>query len=187
MVAARSKSPHVIRSMRIPATLDEALRKVAEKKNTSVNALVEASLMRLIEFDQYEEELDYGMVKKAFLVKMLEYLTEDEIRGLGRWAAMEPGSETLRFYNAYPRVDAVIRVYESIISKYGRLYNFRHEVEGRSHTIRLSHKMGKNWSIFFEENLKTIFGKLGIALETEISTNLVTGRFVVKSPGTARG
>jgi len=39
--------------------------------------------------------------------------------------------------------------------------------------------MGKNWSIFFEENLKTIFGRLKIHLETETSTNLIRGRFVV--------
>ena len=183
MVASQSKSPHVIRTLRIPESLDKALRKVAEEKNTSVNALVEACLTRLIEFDQYMEDLDYGMVRKVFLVKGLEYLTEDEIRELGRWAAMEAGSETLRFYNADGRVDSVLRIYESIISKYGRLYNFRHVMDGRNHTITLSHKMGKNWSIFFAENLKTIFGRIGITLETEISTNLVTGRFVEKQPG----
>jgi len=173
----------VIRTVRIPETLDKGLRKLAEKRNTSVNALVEDSLTRLIEFDQYVEELDYGMVRKAFLVKGLEYLTEDEIREFGGWAATEIGSETLRFYGAYPNADSAIRTYESIISKYGRLYNFRHEVEGKDHTITLSHRMGKNWSIFFEENLKTIFGRLGIDLETERSANLVRGHFTEKPLG----
>jgi predicted transcriptional regulator len=181
MVASMAKTPHVIRTVRIPEALDKALRKVAEERNTSVNALIEASLAKFIEFDQYVEELDYGMVRKMFLVRGLEYLSEDEIRELARWSAMELGSETLRFYNAYPKLDAVLHTYESIIAKYGRLYTFRHEVEGRNHTIFLSHRMGKNWSIFFEENLKTIFGRLGIDLETETSTNLVRGRFVEKS------
>ena len=185
MVASLSKSPHVIRSVRIPASLDKALRALAEEKNASVNALVEAALTKLIEFDQYAEELDYGSVRKIFLVKGLEYLTEDEIRELARWSAMELGAETLRFYGGYHNLDAVIHIYESIISKYGRLYTFRHEVEGKSHTITLSHRMGKNWSIFFEENLKTIFGRLGIDLETETSANLVRGRFVEKPPGSS--
>jgi len=61
-----------------------------------------------------------------------------------------------------------------------------HEVEGKNHTILLSHRMGKKWSIFFEENLKTIFGRLGIDLETETSTNLVRRRFVVKSQGSSQ-
>jgi len=59
---------------------------------------------------EYVEELDYGMVRKMFLVKGLEYLTEDEIRELARWAAMELGSETLSFYNAYPRLDAILHM-----------------------------------------------------------------------------
>jgi hypothetical protein len=183
MVASQSKPPHVIRSVRIPAALDKALRTLAEGKKESVNALVEAALTKLIEFDQYAEELDYGTVRKLFLAKGMEYLTEDEVREFARWGAMELGSETLRFYNAYPRLDAVLHIYESVISKYGRLYTFHHEVEGKSHTIFLSHRMGKKWSIFFEENMKTIFGRLGIDLETETSTNLVRGRFVVKSQG----
>jgi len=185
-VLGQSKSPHVIRTVRIPEALDKALRRVAGEKNTSVNALVEASLTRLIEFDQYAEELDYGMVRKTFLVRGLEYLTEDEIREFGRWSAMELGSETLSFYGAFPNPDSVIHTYESIISKYGRLYTFRHEVEGMDHTIHLSHKMGKNWSIFFEENMKTIFGRLGIALETERSANVVRGRYVEKPTGSSR-
>jgi predicted transcriptional regulator len=174
----RSKESHVIRTVRIPATLDKALRKLAEERNTSVNALVEAGLTKLIDFDQFAEELDYGMVRKSFLAKGMEFLTEDEIREFARWAGMELGSETLRFYHADSRLDAVLHIYESIISKYGRLYTFRHQAEGKNHIITLSHRMGRNWSIFFEENMKTIFGRLGFNLETETSASLVRARFV---------
>ena len=180
VVVNQPKTPHVIRTVRIPEALDKALRKMAQVRNTSVNALVEGSLTRLVEFDQYMEELDYGMVRKVFLVKGLEYLSESEIREFARWAATELGSETLRFYDARPNAGSVIRVYESIISKYGRLYTFRHEMEGKNHTITLSHRMGKNWSIFFEENLKTIFSMLGVDLRTETSANFVRGTFVEK-------
>jgi hypothetical protein len=183
VVLSHAKSPHVIRTMRIPESLDKALREVAEQRNTSVNALVEASLTRLVEFDQYAEELDYGMVRKVFLVKGLEYLTQDEIREFARWSATELGSDTLRFYGAFPNAGSVIRTYESIISKYGRLYTFRHEVDGKDHTITLSHRMGKNWSIFFEENMKTIFKSLGIDLETERGANLVEAHFTEKPLG----
>ena len=188
MVASQSqsKSPHVIRTVRIPEALDKAIRRLAEDRNESVNALVEACLIRFVEFDQYAEELDYGMVRKLFLVKGLDYLTEDEIRELARWSAMELGAETLRFYDAYPKVDAVLHIYEHVISKYGRLYKFHHEAEGKNHTILISHKMGKNWSTFFAENMKTIFGRLGIDLETETSSNLVRGHFVEKTPGNTR-
>jgi hypothetical protein len=183
MVESQPKTPHVIRSIRIPLAQDRALRALAEERKESVNALVEAALSKLIEFDQYADELDYGTVRKVFLARGMEYLTDDEVREFARWAANELGSETLRFYNAYPKVDAVLHIYESVISKYGKLYTFHHEVEGKNHTILLSHRMGRKWSIFFEENQKAIFGRLGIDLQTEISTNLVRGKFAVKSQG----
>ena len=183
----RDRSPRVIRSMRIPAALDEALRQYAVRNKQSVNAIVEACLTKFIEFDQYLDVLDYGSVRKIFLVKGLEYLSENEIRELARWSAMELGAETLKFYDAYPKVDAVMHIYENVISKYGRLYNFRHETDGKNHTIIISHRMGKNWSIFFEENLKTIFSRLGIDLDTETSANLVRGRFVEKPTTSTRG
>lgn len=167
--------------------MDAAIRRAAEEKNMSVNALVEACLAKFVEFDQHAEELDYGTVRKVFLVKGLEYLTEDEIRELGRWAAREVGSETLRFYNASDKLDSVLHIYESIMSKYGRLYTFRHEAEGKNYTITLSHKMGKNWSTFFEENLKTIFSRLGVDLESETSANLVKLRFVEKPRESTHG
>ena len=181
VIAGHPKAANVIRTIRIPDSLDKALRKMAEERNLSVNALVGACLTRLIEFDQYADELDYVMVRRIFLMKGLEYLKEAEIRELARWAAVETGSETLRFYNAYPDVDLVVHVYESIISKYGRLYTFRHETKGSEHTITMTHRMGENWSIFFEENMKAIFGKLGIELKTEGSANFVKGHFVEKS------
>jgi len=60
----------------------------------------------------------------------------------------------------------------------GSLFAFRHESQGKRHTITLSHRMGKNWSILLEENLKTIFARLGIGLQTEVTTNMVKASFV---------
>jgi len=160
--------------------MDKALRKIAEERNTSVNALVEASMTRLIEFDQYADELEFVSVRKAMLVKGLEYFDEDEIRDFGKWAAMESGAELLEFFSVGPSLDSILHIFESVISKYGRLFTFHHESVGRSHTILLSHRLGKNWSIFFEANLKTILARIGYDPHTEVSTNFVKVQFVEK-------
>jgi hypothetical protein len=44
---------------------------------------------------EYADELDFATDRKVFLVKGLEYLTEVEIRDLGRWAGTESGPEML--------------------------------------------------------------------------------------------
>jgi hypothetical protein len=177
---SKQKDSHVIRTLRIPVVMDNALRKIAEERGTSVNALVETSLTRLIEYDQFADELGFVSVRKVFLLKGLEYLDEEEIREFGKWAAMESGSELLQFYGGDPNLDSILHVLESVISKYGRLFTFRHESEGKAHTIILAHTLSKKWSIFFEANLKTVFARIGIDLKTEISTNFVRAHFVAK-------
>ncbi|MDA4124009.1 MAG: hypothetical protein OK438_00970 [Thaumarchaeota archaeon] len=177
---SHQKETHVIRTVRIPASMDKALRKIAFDGNTSVNALVEASLTKFIEFDQYAEELEYATVRKAFLIKGLEYFDEGEIRDFGKWAAMESTSELLQFFGVGSNLDSIFHIFETVISKYGRLFTFHHESDGKTHRILLNHRLGKNWSIFFDANLKTLFARLGIDLQTEVSTNFVRAHFVEK-------
>ena len=127
---------------------------------------------------EYADELDFAMVREVFLVKGLEYLVEDEVRDPGRWAGTESAPEMLQFYNGLANVESVLNILEAMMAKYGRLFAFRHESQGKRRTITLNHRMGKNWSILLEENLKTIFARLGIGLQTEVTTNMVKASFV---------
>jgi len=161
--------------------MDEGLKKIAEERKSSVNALAEAALTRLIEFDQFADELEFVSVRKPFLIKGLDYLTDEEVRDFGKWTAMETGAEMLEFYHGDANLNAALHILESIISKYGKLFTFHHDIEGKSHTVTIAHRMGKKWSIFFDSNLKTIFSRVGVNLKTEVSTNFVRGRFAVES------
>jgi predicted transcriptional regulator len=172
------KSPHVIRTVRIPSSLDKRLRDIAVDRQTSVNFLAEAALTKFADFDSHTEEFNYAVVKKAFLAKALEYLTDEEARDLGDWAGRGLGLENVRYY--YPKADleAVLSTYQNIGARYARMYTFRHDVEGNLHIVRLNHNMGMKWSIFYDAQMKGIFDEiLGIKLDTELSTNLVTARF----------
>ena len=171
----------MIRTLRLPASMDDALRRIADERNSSVNALAEASLTRLIEFDQYADELEFVSVRKAFLAKGVEYLSDEEVRDFGKWTAMESGAEMLQFFRGDANIDSIIRIFETIIARYGKLFTFHHEVKGREHTITLAHKMGRKWSIFFDSNLRAVFSRVGISLKTEVSANFVRGRYVEES------
>ena len=179
MVAER-KSPHVIRSVRIPVTLDRGLRKAAEEMDTSVNSLVESTLQKFVDFDRHAEEFGYASVRKGFLVKLLDYLSDEQIRDLGDWAGRGLGSETIAFHHPTMNLDAVLSTYQNIWAKYSGMYSIKHEKAGNGHVLRLIHNMGSKWSLFFDSQLKAMFDKnLGIELETELSPNLVMARFTV--------
>jgi hypothetical protein len=84
----------------------------------------------------------------------------------------------LEFYHSSSDIDSILHIFETIISKYGKLFTFHHEMEGKVHVVTLNHKMGRKWSLFFDANLRTIFAKVGVDLKTEVRSNVVRGRFV---------
>jgi len=172
------KPQSVIRSFRIPKALDKSLRKTAEERQTSVNALAEGVLQKFVDFDSHSEEFGYGVVKKGFLTEVFEHLTDQQVRDLGDWAGRGLGSETVRYYHPEVSLEALLSTYQDTWSKYSGLYSFKHEVRGNQHILLLNHNMGMKWSIFYEAQMKALFDKnLGMELETELSPNFVTARF----------
>jgi len=181
MADSERKKQSVIRSFRIPKALDSRLREIAGERRTSVNALAEAALQKFADFDTHTEEFGYGVVKKGFLIKVLDDLTDQQVRDLGDWAGRGLGSETVRFYHPEVDLEAILSTFEDIWSKYSGMYSFRHEVRDNQHILRLNHNMGTKWSLFYEAQMKALFDKnLGIKLETELSPNFVTARFKIR-------
>ena len=173
--------PHVIRTLRIPSTLDLGLQKLAQERNSSVNALAENALTRFFEFDRHEDELDYTSIPRALLVKAFDYLSDDEVRDLGLRSDSVSMIEFVLLYHQEADLYAILNAYQ-MRAKYTGAFKFHHSSEGRYHTILLNHNMGVKWSVFFEASLREVFHKLlGIELKTEPSANFVIGRFTLDS------
>jgi len=154
------------------------LRALAKERGTSVNAIAEAELTKLIEFDRFADEMEYAVIRKAWLTKLIGYLDVGQIEEFGRWTGVGPSTETIRFYNGRVDLESVIRTYEEVGGKYSRFFKFRHERDDKRHTITLHHGMGRNWSVFYDASLKPVFPDvLGIDLATEVGDNLLIGRF----------
>ena len=169
--------PRVIRTLRIPSTLDLGLQELAQERNTSVNALAENALTRFFEFDRHEGELDHTALPRTLLVKAFDYLSDDEARDLGLRSDAVSMTEFVLLHLQGADLDAVLDAYQ-MRAKYTRAFKFHHSAEGQSHTILLNHNMGMRWSILFEVSSREVFHKLlGIDLQTELSGNLVIGRF----------
>ena len=182
------KTIHVTRTIRIPSKLDSGLRELAKGRKTSVNALVEGAISKLIDYDQYAEERGYVGIPRSLLVKLLDYLSEDEIKELATWAGKGPGSETIRFYHKEISVEAVLDSFQTIGSKYNKFFGFHHESEGAKHTITITHNMGMKWSIYFEAIMRNIFNEqLRIEIQTERTQNLTIGYFADKSSNSKMG
>jgi len=80
------KKGSVTRSVRIEKDADERLRVLADQGDTSVNTLVNRALRKFVEWDAYGEKFGFVTMPNVILVKLMEYLTEEEAREIGGWA-----------------------------------------------------------------------------------------------------
>src|SRR3989442_5077726 len=74
------------RAFRIDETVDRQLREWAEREGVSVSFLANKALRRLVEWDVYADRFGFIAMPREALSRMIELLSEDEVRNLGRWA-----------------------------------------------------------------------------------------------------
>jgi len=74
------------RAFRIDETVDRQLREWAEREGVSVSFLANKALRRLVEWDMYADRFGFIAMPREALSRMIELLSEDEVRELGRWA-----------------------------------------------------------------------------------------------------
>src|SRR2546426_40695 len=73
------------RAFRIDETVDRQLREWAEREGVSVSFLANKALRRLVEWDMYADRFGFIAMPREALSRMIELLSEDEVRDLGRW------------------------------------------------------------------------------------------------------
>src|SRR2546428_315713 len=79
------------RAFRIDETVDRQLREWAEREGVSVSFLANKALRRLVEWDMYADRFGFIAMPREALSRMIELLSEDEVRDLGRWVRKRAG------------------------------------------------------------------------------------------------
>jgi hypothetical protein len=117
------------------------------------------------------------MIPAALLGKMYSYLSDEEAKELGTWAANNFGRDFVLFRFKKMDLDSVLESLTLLNSRYARIFHLEHNFEGRIHTIIVTHGYGKQGSIFNEEFLRVIFADiLKLAPELVRTDNQVVAR-----------
>lgn len=168
----------VTRTIRIDRDVDEFLRKFGERESVSVNLLVNKALRRLVEWDIYAEKFGLVELPARLIERIMEKLTEEEAREIGRWVGQKLLPEFITFWFKEVNMQSMVVGYPRLQSRYGGAFEYEERVKAGKWTIVLKHGGGAKWSAYYEEFLKTAFRDL---LKTEItvekSEDQVVARF----------
>lgn len=169
----------VTRTIRIDKDLDETLQRIAKDNRVTVNAIVNQSIRKYVDWDRHAERFGMMDVRPAILASLMEKQTVEEARESGKTAArdsMKPAIE-------YIFVDVTLQNSIEFLrrfSKYGGRFEFEETVDGRKHAILLKHPLGMKWSAYYEGILKHLFEEeLGIKVRMSVTPEACVATFEV--------
>jgi len=158
--------------------IEKTLQHFSSVEQVSVNQLINRALKRWVEWDYYSERFGYTSLPTAVLPKMMKYISEEEAAELGRWTAQNVTKEFVVFWFKEFSVKTLLNGVALLSSKYANRwdYEYVYDTEKHVHILVLTHGMGRKWSIYYENLLRTAFEMLSQKIEPEVMENQLVVR-----------
>src|SRR5438093_12512960 len=109
----------VSRTVKIEASSDAKLEAVAREQNVPVNALVNKAINRFIDWEVHAEKFRFMSVPPSTQAKLMDYLTEEQARELGKWCAENAIIGLIVFWSKKFDFDDLIKAMELLGSADG--------------------------------------------------------------------
>ncbi len=137
------------------------------KEGISINSLVNRGLRRYVLWDINASR--FGGVTLASLTRIMNYLSDDEVREYARWVADNSVGEVT--------LHTLLKGLK-LLADYGGHFEYEESTSGDVKTVVLKHGRGIKWSIHYGEWVRLAVEKLlGLKVETERTENQVIFRF----------
>ncbi len=176
------------RAFRIDDTVDRQLREWAEREGVTVSFLANKALRRLVEWDMYADRFGFIAMPKEALSRMIELLSEDEVRELGRWAGENVYRAFTTFVFKHLDLEAVLEVIPKLTSRYTKAFEYEEKRDGSRTVIVMRHGRGRKYSLYYEELARGLFVDLGgRGVRTEAQENAVVLEFSNAAPPLTTG
>jgi hypothetical protein len=144
------------RTLRIENDLLDAIEGMASKERVSMNLAVNRALRRYVEWDSAERSRGYVSVPSGLLSRLMDTLTLEEARELGKWTAATAFVPNMRRRNPVVSIQPVVDEMK-MAARYTGRYSFDYAVKGGKGLILLRQNLGRNWTAFYAASLGEIF------------------------------
>lgn len=142
----------VVRSFRLPRTLDEELRREAEEKGLSVNTLVVGILRKHVEWDRNAERFGCVSMTTQEYNELLSSVDEKRVREIAGHAGRNVFREGVLFWFGEFTLQNALQ-YIRLRCRYGRMADCELSHGGDTVTLSLHHTYCANHSLYLAEYL----------------------------------
>lgn len=170
--------PSEVVTFRIDKELIERLKKNAEEREVSLNALINQILRRYVEWELYEKKLGMISLPKQLVKEFCELLPNEEIIKLGEKMGKNMLADIIMFMKGKIDKDTFLSWLDTRL-KHSSL-EVNHCFEGDLRTIIIKHDLGEKWSLYHKIVFEFIFQELlNKKVDIEYNENVLKVSFSV--------
>jgi hypothetical protein len=161
-------------TFRIPSNILSELRQESDKKQVSLNILVNQIFKDHLDWHRYASQgrsIDYP---RSVMSRIFDKLTQEELSEIAVDIAKKNFVDL-----ALLRGEVTLSFYLDTIQNWLRIsaLPYKHEVNDNVHNFIIEHRMGKNFSFFLKEYNSNILDSLEIKSVFNITDNIVAFKF----------
>jgi hypothetical protein len=143
------------RTIRIEDDLNNKIEKLAELEGTSVNFVVNSALREYMEWSTVCRKFGMGSFHIALVSRLLQNLSEEEAKKLGRWAARELFGPFVEYQFGKVSFQSFLGLVGRFGKYSGRFRYDQSEIDGQ-YIILLKHGSGRKWSLYYSGLLEVM-------------------------------
>jgi hypothetical protein len=161
-------------TFRIPSNTLSELRQESNKKQVSLNILVNQIFKDHLDWHRYASQGRSIDFPRSVMSRIFDKLTQEELSEIAVAVAKKNFVDL-----ALLRGEVTISFYLDTIENWLRVsaLPYKHEVNGNVHNFIIEHRMGKNFSFFLKEYNSNILNTLEIKSDFTITDNIVAFKF----------
>jgi hypothetical protein len=172
-----NKEKTLIRTVRIPKSLDALLRKDAKTKRITVNALISSIMTKYAEWDRYNERFAVISIKRDAFRSILGMIEDDKIIRVSKEIGTQIPKQFILFWFKKTTLETYLE-YMSLVCRYAEFAQYEVDTDGNNYTMTLLHDLDEKWSLFLknwiEQGMKTTIGIIPLF---DVSKNSVIVKF----------
>jgi hypothetical protein len=161
-------------TFRIPSNTLGELRDESNKKQVSLNILVNQIFKDYLDWHRYASQGRSIDFPRSCISNIIDKLTQEELSEIGVALGRKNFVDLVLL-----RGEVTFSFYLSTIENWLRIsaLPYKHEVNGNVHNLIIEHRMGKNFSFFLKEYNSNILDMLKIKSDFVVTDNIVAFKF----------
>jgi hypothetical protein len=168
-------------TFRIEESVMQQLKAESEKKEISLNTLVNQILKRFVDWDMYEPRVGMIPIAKPIVSALFEIAPHEKIAELAQKVGKNAVHDITLFMKSKVDLDSFLSWFEMRMKSSS--IELSHTVESDLHTYILKHDLGYNWSLYHKTLLELIFNDvLSKRVDVAITNTTLTFKFTTDYP-----